>query len=332
MQSSRKQTRGWTWSERLGRAWVTATAWLVLVALTLTTSGGCAVTTADELALGARHHKEFERESGGRLDDPVLQSYVSEVGMSMVPLAGRPEMQWQFHVLRSEDVNAFAVPGGYIYITAGLLFRMQNEAQLAGVLGHEIGHIAARHTAQRIERSQTVGLLTAGVSILAEQAGMAAAGELGSAAAQLYLLRYSRDQEREADMLGLKYMTRVGYNPRGIVQLMEILQAASGGERVGPLGEWTMTHPDPGNRIDYLNAAIADKYREAETTGRWGVPEFRKNVLDRRRVELPAIDLSNAALWCGHCREAARAERVGGQGATERPVELLREVAVTQGG
>ncbi|MFN4243771.1 MAG: M48 family metallopeptidase [Tepidisphaerales bacterium] len=300
--------------------------------VTLTTAGGCAVTTADELALGERYHQEFEKESGGRLNDPVVQSYVSEVGMSMVPLAGRPEMQWQFHVLRSNDVNAFAVPGGYIYITAGLLFRMQNEAQLAGVLGHEIGHIAARHSAQRIERSQTVGLLTAGVSILAEQAGMAAAGELGSAVGQLYLLRYSREHEREADMLGLKYMTRAGYNPRGIVQLMEILQAASGSERAGPLGEWTMTHPDPGNRIDYLNAAIAEKYREAENTGRWGVPEFRNNVLDRRRVELPPLDLSNPVLWCGHCREAARGEQARGQAAGERPTELLREVAGTLGG
>lgn len=313
-------------------------AWVLLAVLALIPLSGCSVSTADELALGARHHQEFEKQSGGRLDDPVVQSYVSQVGMSMVPLAGRPEMKWQFHVLRSNDVNAFAVPGGYIYITAGLLFRMQNEAQLAGVLGHEIGHIAARHSAQSIERAQTVGLLTAGVSILAEQAGMAAAGDLGSAAAQLYLLRYSREHEREADMLGLSYMTRVGYNPRGIVQLMEILQAAAGGRRAGPLGEWTMTHPDPGNRIDYLNEAIAERYRSAEQTGRWGVPEFRQNVLDRRRADaVPERDvepdartawLAHPAVWCGHCRIAARAgsREAAAKETQARPGERGREL------
>lgn len=284
---------------------------------------GCSVSQEQELQLGAANFRKFEQQFGGRYADPVVQSYVNQVGMSMVPLAGRPEMQWQFHVLNSGQVNAFAVPGGYIYITQGLLFRMQNEAQLAGVLGHEIGHIAGRHSAQRIERSQTVGVLTAGVGILAEQAGMAAVGDLGNVASQLYLLRYSRDHEREADMLGLKYMTRVGYNPRGIVQLMEILQAAGGGKSAGPLGEWTQTHPDPGNRIEYLNRAIAADHRAAEESGRWGVPEFRQNVLDRRKTSLAPLDPDQPVLWCSHCREDNPPVAAG--------QELLREVAVAGG-
>lgn len=267
---------------------------------------GCTVTPEQELALGAESHGKFEQQSGGRYEDPAIQSYVNSVGMQMARLAGRPDMKWQFHVLKSDQVNAFAVPGGYIYITQGLLFKMNNEAQLAGVLGHEAGHIAGRHSAQQMERSQTVGILTAGVGILAEQAGYAAAGQLGSAASQFYLLRYSRDHEREADMFGLKFVTQAGYNPNGLVQLMGILKAASGNASSGPLGDWTATHPDPGNRIEYLNAAIKERYSSFAKSGKMGEAEFQQNVLSRKRTAGVELDLGEPALWCGICREAEK--------------------------
>jgi predicted Zn-dependent protease len=282
---------------------------VVCAVLLLNLVVGCSVSTEQELQLGAANHQKFEQQSGGRYNDPQVQSYVNAVGMQMARLAGRPEMKWQFHVLASDQINAFAVPGGYIYITKGLLFRMTNEAQLAGVLGHEAGHIAGRHSAQQIERSQTVGILTAGFGIVAEQAGYAAAGDLGKVTSELYLLRYSRDHEKEADMLGLKYMTQAGYNPQGLVELMQILKTASGGKSSGGLGEWTSTHPDPGNRIEYLTATIRQQYAGLVQTGKIGEAEFKQNVLSRRKTALAPIDLSQPILWCGHCQEADRNAR-----------------------
>jgi len=302
------------------RAWV----WVALAGLLMWGGAGCSVSAEQELALGAESHGKFEQQSGGKLNDPEIQGYVNSVGMQMARLAGRPDMKWQFAVLNSNQINAFAVPGGYIYITQGLLFKMSNESQLAGVLGHEAGHIAARHSAQQMERSQTVGLLSAGVGVIAQQAGYAAMGQLGDVASQFYLLRYSRDHEREADMLGLQYMTQAGYNPRGMVQLMEVLKTASGGKSSGGLGEWTQTHPDPGNRIEYLNATIKERYAAMERTGKVGEREFKQKVLSRRRAGSGGVDLGNPVLWCGHCRDEAVARVGSGRG------ELLREMGGSQ--
>lgn len=252
-----------------------------LLASMLVAAVGCTVTPQQELQLGADSHAQFEKESGGLYPDASVTAYVSSVGMKMVPLAARPDMNWQFHVVSAADVNAFAVPGGYIYITQGLLFKLQNEAQLAGVLGHETGHIHARHSAKQQERSQTIGIFTAGVGVIAEQAGYAAAGQLGSAASQLYLLKYGRDQETEADYLGLGYMSKVGYNPEAMVSVMELLKQVSGGSG-GKMAEWTSTHPDPGNRAEYLEAAIQQKYQAAKASGVYNEQQFQAAVLSRK--------------------------------------------------
>jgi predicted Zn-dependent protease len=287
--------------------------WLVLavVSVGLSTAGtGCKVDTQQELSLGEQQHGTFEQQSGGRYPDQAVQGYVGNVGLSMVKYAARPEMKWQFHVLNSSQINAFAVPGGYIYITQGLLFKLQNEAQLAGVLGHEIGHIAKRHSAKSIETQQTVGVLTAGASVLASAAGYGAAGDLANVTAQLGMLKYSRAHETEADYCGLEYMTRQGYNPMGIVQVMQILKAAAGSGGGGPLGDWTSTHPDPGNRVEYLTAAINKNpvYKSATQSGRWGVPEFQAGVLSRRPTAM--LEVPAEVVWCVTCARENRERRV----------------------
>jgi len=211
--------------------------------------------------------------------DSQIQQYVNTVGTSVARYAGRPNLEWRFSVVNSKQINAFAVPGGYIYITQGLLFRMTNEAQLAGVLGHESGHIAQRHTVKQIGRTQTTQGLSSVVGIVGGFFGFGWAGDVTGAVGALSNMSYSREQEYEADTEGLKYMTQAGYNPKGIVQLMEILKSSGGGKGAP---EFLSTHPNPGNRVEYLTEAIQKEYFEAARSGELGEANFQRNVLSRQ--------------------------------------------------
>jgi beta-barrel assembly-enhancing protease len=242
---------------------------------------GCAqMSPQEELALGRKTHGQFEAESGGLYPDANVQAYVSGVGIKMARYAGRPELDWQFHVVNATQINAFAVPGGYIYITQGLLFRLSNEAQLAGVLGHECGHIAHRHSVRQIQRAQTARGLSAVAGVVGGLFGYGIAGDVTSLVASISLMKYGRDQEKDADMAALRYASEAGYSPRGLVQAMEILKKA-GGSKGGP--QFLSTHPDPGNRVEYLTETIEQKYRGPAETGEFGEENFRRNVLERRR-------------------------------------------------
>ena len=284
----------------------------LLVLLLLGGGGGCTISEQQELAMGRQLHGQFEKESGGLYPDPQIQQYVSSVGMSLAQHAGRPKLDWRFSIVNSDQINAFAVPGGYIYLTQGLLFRMTNEAQLAGVLGHEAGHIAERHSARQIGRARTAQGLSAVAGVVGGLFGYGWAGDVTSAVASLSMMSYSRDQERDADQLGLRYMTQAGYNPRGLVELMQILQSAGGG-RGAP--EFLSTHPNPGNRLENLKETIEEKYVTAAQSGRLGETEFRQNVLSRRRgvALFTALDPNDPRKWCAVCRPerlaAAAAER-----------------------
>jgi predicted Zn-dependent protease len=134
----------------------------LLLSLVLFIGGGCTLSEKEELDVGRKTHAQIEKQFGGKVEDPAMQQYVNSVGMEMARRADRPNMDWQFAVLKSDQINAFAVPGGYVYITRGLLAKMQNEAQLAGVLGHEAAHIAKRHSAklvgnQRVTQGLSIG-------------------------------------------------------------------------------------------------------------------------------------------------------------------------------
>jgi predicted Zn-dependent protease len=274
---------------------------LLVLLLLLGGGGGCAISEKEELAMGRQLHAEFEREAGGLYPDVQVQQYVNAVGQSLARYAGRPNMDWRFSIVNSDQINAFAVPGGYVYLTRGLLFRMTNEGQLAGVLGHEAGHIAGRHSAKQIGRTQTARGLSAVAGVVGGLFGYGWAGDVTGAVASLSLMSYSRDQERDADMMGLRYMTQAGYSPLGLVQLMEILQSAGGS---GGGVEFLSTHPNPGNRLEYLTETIEDKYLTAAQNGELGEANFQRHVLARRPTAmLMMIDLADPAGWCVTCRE-----------------------------
>ena len=179
--------------------------------------------------------------------DSNVQRYVRRVAMELVGVAERPNLPWNFYVLEDAAVNAFAYPGGFIFITRGILTHMNSEAELAGVLGHEIGHVTARHTASQITKAQLaqIGLVAGSVlsSTVAQMAGAASQG-LG-----LLFMKFGRDAEYQADELGFRYMTKDGYDPRAMSSMFTMLQRQSAMGGAGRLPEWQSTHPDPENRV-----------------------------------------------------------------------------------
>jgi predicted Zn-dependent protease len=220
------------------------------------------LTRDQEIALGLQSAPAMAEEFGGLDPDETLQSFVRSVGERVVrnSIAGQTEYRFQFHLLRDpQTVNAFALPGGPVFITRALLDRLGNEAQLAGVLGHEVGHVVGRHSAERIAKSQLAQALVGAVGMATSdeygpnrQAQMAAA-----VAAQMIQLRYGRSDELQSDTLGVRIMAEAGYDPRALVDVMRILAQASGGSRQP---EFMSSHPDPGNREQVIQQAIERRF------------------------------------------------------------------------
>lgn len=217
------------------------------------------VSADQELAIGKDGYTAIVSEYG-LYDDPKLAAYVDSVGQGLAKVSQLPNLQWHFTVLDDPVVNAFAMPGGYIYVTRGILANLSNEAQLAGVLGHEIGHVTARHTAQRMTYQQLAGL----------GLGLASAYSQGfrrySAAAEqalgLVFLKYGRDDETQADELGVGYATNAGWDSREVPGTYTMLKRV--GDRAGQrLPVFLSTHPDPGDRENHTRTlsqqAVAGK-------------------------------------------------------------------------
>jgi predicted Zn-dependent protease len=177
----------------------------------------------EEKRIGSQEHPKMVKEFGGSYDEKDLQSYVTEIGEKLVAVSETPNEKFTFTVLDSPVVNAFALPGGYVYITRGLAALATNEAELAGVVAHEIGHVVARHSAQRYSRGLITQILAGGLSVAIGNG----AGELIGAGANAYLKSFSREHEFEADMLGVRYMTRAGYDPDAMATFLEKLRAHS---------------------------------------------------------------------------------------------------------
>lgn len=206
-----------------------------------------------EQVVGAQEHPKIVAEFGLYTENNI-QNYVQSVGEKIVPHTERSDVSYKFYVLDSPVVNAFALPGGYIYVTRGLMALAGSEAELAAVLAHEIGHITGRHSAERYSRA-TVTSLGAGIlSAVVDQSGVSSALGLG---ADLYLKAYSRDQEDEADTLGIRYLARAGYDPNAMANFLENMQNSAAlesrisGQR-GPSGlaEYFSTHPATSKRLD----------------------------------------------------------------------------------
>jgi predicted Zn-dependent protease len=208
------------------------------------------VSESQELAMGKQYDQQLVVEMG-LYDDQALAGYVQELGLRLAALSERPQLPWAFRLVDDPVVNAFAVPGGYIYITRGILANMSSEAQLVSVLGHEIGHVTARHTAQQMTQQQLFGLgLGVGAMFSPTIAGIA------SGAVQVLFLKFSRDDESQADELGFRYMRAAQYDPREAADMFAQLARVSGssGSR---LPEWQSTHPDPENRREKALARAA---------------------------------------------------------------------------
>lgn len=215
-----------------------------------------------EVVLGQQARSKMAAKYGGLAPNAPLQSYIDQVGARVVKQsqASKLPYPYEFHLLSDpQTINAFALPGGQVFITVGLLRRLKSEAQLAGVLGHEVGHVVGRHGAEHLAKQQLGASLVNAVGIAAsdnpDNARQAAL--LAQAANQLVSLRYGREDELESDQLGFRFMREAGYNPQGLLELMQILGSARQG---GASPEFFSTHPNPENRLQRLQSLITQAY------------------------------------------------------------------------
>ncbi len=212
------------------------------------------VSEAQEIAMGQQADSAVIL-SIGLYPDAGWQRYIQDFGARLAATSERPQLPWTFRVVDDPAVNAFAIPGGFVYVTRGLLAHLTSEAELASVVGHEIGHITARHTAAQMSQQQLIGLgLTLGSMANAQVAKYAATA---SQALGILYLKFSRDNESQADMLGLRYLRRADYDPRQMPEVFRMLDRLSASGGGGRLPTWLETHPSPANRITAINGQIA---------------------------------------------------------------------------
>ncbi|MGH7241978.1 MAG: M48 family metalloprotease [Phycisphaerales bacterium] len=220
------------------------------------------ISPQQEVVLGLQSAPQMAQEFGGLSSDREATARVKSVGQKLVaklPPEATP-YPFEYHLLADQKtVNAFALPGGQVFITEALFSRLETEGQLAGVLGHETGHVLARHSAAQMAKGQlTQGLVQAvGVASSDSAQGAQNAAQIAQMVGGFINLKYGREDELEADRLGLRFMRACGYDPRAMIQVMEILKKASGGSGQP---EFMSTHPDPGNRIEHIQAELKELF------------------------------------------------------------------------
>lgn len=215
------------------------------------------VSESKEIQMGKEADPAIVSEYG-LYDDAALGRYIDSLGQSIAAVSQRPNLKYTFRVVDSPVVNAFALPGGYVYITRGILAHFNSEAELAGVMGHETGHVVARHGAEQMSRQQLAGIGLAVGSIVSET--FRKYGGLAGAGLNLMFLSFSRSQESEADLLGVEYSTRLGYNAHHMAHFFRTIKRMS--EKSGQnLPTFLSTHPDPGGREERVNR-LADEWQQ----------------------------------------------------------------------
>ena len=213
------------------------------------------MSEAQEISLGRELDVEVRREMGV-YEDQELQQYVEDIGLRLAADSHRPDLPWHFTVVNVTAVNAFALPGGYIYLTRGIMAYLSDEADLAGVLGHEIGHVTARHAVQAYTRATggQLGLLVGAIFVPQTQAF----GGLAQTGLGVLSLRYGRDDELQADRLGAEYAATSGWDPAGVPDLLTILaRIEEASDRQG-IPNWLSTHPQPADRVDEVSQTVAE--------------------------------------------------------------------------
>jgi predicted Zn-dependent protease len=211
------------------------------------------ISESQEIAMGQQADSQVVT-SLGLYPDAALQRYVQELGAKLAQTSERPDLPWTFRVIDDPVVNAFALPGGFIYVTRGLMTYVENEAQLSGVIGHEIGHVTAQHAVHSMSTQQVTQLgLTAGMMIKPE---LQRYEQFVNAGLGLLFLKFSRDDESQADHLGVRYMVRAGNDPRQMVPVFDMLTRVSQASSGGRLPEWLETHPNPENRSERIQMEL----------------------------------------------------------------------------
>ncbi len=251
----------------------------------------------EEIRLGEELHKQLQKEQR-LVRDPELVGYVQRLGERLARVSKRPELDYHFSIIEDPTVNAFALPGGYLYVHTGLLATVESESELASVLGHEIGHVVARHGLKNFKRAQKyqfiVGLVNLGIGAIG---GEGASARVGQTISQLLaagvFTKHSRDAEREADFLGLHTMYAAGYDPRGMISMFEKLERLS---RQNPdlLGFVFRTHPPASERIRNTQAEITDHLALDPRLVR-DTPAF--SLMKRRLRELGFARNAESSAW-----------------------------------
>ena len=287
-----------------------------------------------EIALGSEAAPEFTKEFGGAVENPRLQKYVADIGKKMASQteANNPTLPWEFTLLNTEVVNAFALPGGKVFFTRGLAQKLTSEAQMAGVIGHEIGHVTAQHGSQRIAQAGLTNLGVAAVAIGVGASGnedVQRYGAIGVPAlamgGQLVLLKFGRNEELEADRLGVRYMSAVGYNPRGQMEVMQVLASLSKG---GGTPAILSTHPDPGARVQAIQDLLNSEYAHTQNNPKFQdfKERYKADFLDvlatipkpppppkpkpqQGAGLMDPIRLDDSASWCALCAAQAKEPR-----------------------
>jgi predicted Zn-dependent protease len=246
-----------------------------LLALALVSGLGCAtnpvtgksepslISESQEISMGRQAAQEVGQ-SIGYYDDPKVQEYVSTIGLRMAAASERPQLPWEFHVVNDAAVNAFALPGGFIFVTRGLMTYVNNEAELATVIGHEIGHVTARHSVRQISKAQLAQLGLGVGSILSSD--VASLAGIASQGLGLMFLKFGRDAETQADDLGFRYALGQNYDVREMASVFETLNRVSATGGGGRLPEWLSTHPNPENRIARTQQRLDTLHRDLTNT------------------------------------------------------------------
>ena len=223
------------------------------------------ISAEDEVAIGLQSAPAMAQQFGGESSNFSERALVQKVGERVVANlpSEAPKYPFEFHLLAdSKTINAFALPGGQVFITQGLLSKLDTEGELAGVLGHETGHVIARHSAQQMAKGNLLSGLVgaAGVASTHGYASQQAAAAVG----QFVLLKYGRDDELEADKLGLRFMAAAGYDPNSMIDVMKILDKVSSGSSQP---DFLSTHPNPGNRIEHIQADLKELFPHGVSEG-----------------------------------------------------------------
>ena len=246
--------------------WLAFTVFLSAFVLASSSLHGCSTNPAtgekqlnlvgeqQEIAMGKEASQQVDS-SMGLYQDAGLQKYIASLGKRLASVSERPNLPWKFQVVDDPSVNAFALPGGFIYVTRGILTYLNNEAELVGVMGHETGHVTAEHSVNQMSKQQ-LAQLGLGLGAMLKPDWAQKYGQLAMAGMSLLFLKFSRDDESQADELGLRYMEKLRYNPQKMAEVMTMLDSYTKAAGGGGTPEWLETHPDPGNRRQAIEENI----------------------------------------------------------------------------